>query len=140
MGVLVFAAAAPLIRSSITNLPHFDGRSRLMMVLASLALTVVLCIAAYVLAHSVSRPAARTDAMLGLAAPTPQRIFFKLTLSAALTEAAAMSGIVVYIIVGFLPILAIAVLAAVLGLVLAFPRANLFPEAADQPTEAVTFR
>ncbi len=139
MGVLVFAAVAPFIRSRAVAGLVLSRRLAVILVIGSMALTIVLSVVGYMIAHKASRPQSSTAGMQGEPSQTSQAITARLIASAALTEAGAMAGIVVYILVGFLPVLAVAVLAAVLGIALSFPRASLFA-AAPVDKNAVTFR
>jgi hypothetical protein len=149
VGILVFAAVAPLVRIMMASTPGVGPRSAprpgisrevsSILVYSWIAVTIGLSVAGYVLAHSLLKSRSSTATETGEAPPSLQKIMSQVALAGLLTDAAALYGIVVYILVGYLPILATAVAAGVLGLALSFPRAELFTVPPAERTDAVTY-
>jgi hypothetical protein len=140
-GLLVFAAVALLMLfADPETIPRVGFSSARLLVFSWTCLTVATALVAYRVARSVTEPLSGPGAAAQVAdgTITLDRLKSRLILAAALTEGAAMYGIVVFALTGVIAVLGTSVAVAALGFALAFPRASWFAPFADsRPGETV---
>src|SRR5688572_23432700 len=125
-GLLLFAGVAGLmVFASPHSAPRVGFSTTRLLVFSWTCLTVVLSLVAYRMARAVTEPLSSPDAASLVASEgiTLARLRSRLILAAALTDAAATYGIVVFVLTGVLAVLGTSVGVAVLGFALAYPRA-----------------